>query len=58
VIEDEVDALGTHQTLMSIINLDEVEDGVYYLTYANIQYDWESGHPDSWDLKLVPYEPS
>lgn len=38
-----------------ILNFNEATDGVYELIVCNISKDWETGHVDDWDLKLVPY---
>lgn len=56
LLADEVDNIGLYDAIESIINLNDVEDGVYQLMHANIGTDWETGWVESWDLKLVPYE--
>lgn len=40
-----------------IIDIEKAEHGkLYTIEMCNVGRDWESGHVDSWDLKLVPYE--
>lgn len=40
----------------SIIDIATAEPGkLYTIEVVNIGRDWESGHVDSWDLKMVPY---
>lgn len=39
----------------SIINLNNIPDGVYQLIPVNEQRDWESGLVDDYDLALIPY---
>lgn len=38
-----------------IINLHDVPDGVYELTWVNVSYDYETGYADDWEYELVPY---
>lgn len=54
-IEEEVSATGADDTARIILNLDECEDGVYEVVVCNETHDWESGHIDSYDLKLIPF---
>lgn len=39
----------------SILNFNEAKDGIYELIQCNISKDWETGHVDDWDLKLIPF---
>jgi len=39
-----------------IVNLHRCEDGVYEITWVNVSHDWETGYPDDWDYKMIPYE--
>lgn len=32
-----------------------VPEGIYELVYTNIGYDFDTGYPDTWDYKLIPY---
>ena len=54
-IEEEVSAIGAEDTARIIINLDECADGVYEVAVCNETHDWESGHVDGYDLKLIPF---
>jgi hypothetical protein len=38
-----------------IVNLNEVNDGVYELLVCNISKDWETGYVDDWALELIPF---
>ena len=42
--------------LPTIINLYDVEDGIYELITVNESRDWETGYIDSYDMKLIPYK--
>lgn len=55
LLEGEEQAVGTWDALNSIVNIDKVEDGLYSVILCNIGRDWESGHIDECDFKLVPY---
>ncbi len=55
LLEEEVSNVGIVDALEYILNLDQCEAGLYYLTTCNISTDWETGCVDGWDLKLVPY---
>lgn len=37
-----------------IINLHQCDDGVYQVITCNEHRDWESGHIDDYDYKLIP----
>lgn len=58
LLEEEVASLGAPDTISGFINLNNCPDGVYTVETCNISRDWESGHIDSYDLKLVPYKPT
>lgn len=38
-----------------IVNLGQCEDGIYEVIHVNESTDWESGHVDSWEYKLIPF---
>lgn len=46
---------GAESVLSKLINLNEVQDGVYKVIVCNESRDWETGYVDDWDLKLVPF---
>jgi hypothetical protein len=52
-LEEECSAIGPEDAMKTIINLDECEDGIYEVVACNISHDYESGHIDGWDFKLV-----
>ena len=56
MIEEEVSAIGAEDALKNIINLDECGDGNYEVIVCNEKHDWESGHVDDYNLKLIPLE--
>ena len=39
-----------------IINLLEVEDGLYNCVMVNLNRDYETGYLEDWDHKLIPFE--
>lgn len=55
VIEEEIGAIGAEDTARTIINLDECEDGIYEAMVCNETHDWESGHVDGYDIKLITF---
>jgi hypothetical protein len=55
-IEKDVSCGGADSVIQRIVNLNEVEDGVYKMIWINEFRDWESGYIEDWDYKLVPYE--
>lgn len=56
LLDETVSAVGAEQAAESIINLHEVEDGLYQLVVCNEKTDRETGIVDDYDLKLVPYD--
>lgn len=54
-LEEEIDMVGSDEASRKIINLTEVEDGLYVVVIVNISRDYETGYSDDWDYKLVPY---
>ena len=54
-IEEEVSATGAYDTARIIINLDECVDGIYEVAVCNETHDFETGHVDGYDLKLIPF---
>lgn len=53
---DLVPEIGADEVISMIINLDEVDDGIYRVIIVNVSTDWETGYIDDYDLKLIPYE--
>lgn len=56
VLEEEAGAVGAVDAVNSILNLDECEDGIYEVIVCNETHNWESGHVDGYDLKLIPFK--
>lgn len=53
-LEEDAGAIGAERLVGSITNLSECEDGIYEAVVCNLSRDWETGHADDWDYKLVP----
>jgi len=56
-LEEECDNVGVEDMFYTLINLHECKDGIYEVVICNVGRDWESGHIDDYDFKLVPFEP-
>lgn len=54
-LEEECSAIGAEEAIANVININEVEDGVYEVIVCNVSRDFESGCVDDWELKLVPF---
>lgn len=54
-LKEEASIGGSEEAWASIININTVPDGIYYLKLINISYDCESGHIDCYELELEPY---
>ena len=52
---EECDNIDTQEVLSNIVNLFDVEDGVYELTTYNHSYDYQLGTLDDYDYKLIEY---
>lgn len=55
-LQEECSAIGAEEAVASIINLEEVKDGIYEVIVCNVSRDIESGYVDDWDLKLIPFD--
>lgn len=55
VLEEDASEVGAVDAVNSILNLDECGDGLYEVVVCNETHDWESGHVDGYDLKLIPF---
>jgi hypothetical protein len=53
VIAEDARAIGAEEVLPRILNLDEVEDGIYEVVVCNESHDYETGYVDSYDYRLV-----
>lgn len=57
LVTENIGAVGAAETAQQIVNLHEVEDGLYRVVACNERRDWETGVVDDYDLKLIPYTP-
>jgi len=55
-IEEDASCGGADSVMQRIVNLDEVDDGVYQMIWINEFRDRESGYIEDWDYKLVPHK--
>lgn len=55
MLQEDSDMIGADEVLRSVVNLNECKDGEYIVVTCNVSTDWESGHVDSYDYKLLPY---
>lgn len=55
LIHEEVGNIGIQEALENILNLGEVQNGVYELVIGHRSYDIETGYLDDWDFRLIPY---
>ena len=56
LLRDDASSVGADQVISRIVNLNEVKDGVYSVIVVGQHTDWETGHIEDWDYKLIPYE--
>lgn len=54
VLSEDAYNSSVEDTFSRIINIDECKDGVYEVVTCNESRDFESGHIDDYDFKLVP----
>ena len=53
ILEEDLGAIGAEEVTSRILNLWEVKDGVYILTTCHESRDYETGHIEDYDYKLV-----
>lgn len=53
VLEEGTIAIGAGEVLPRILNLGEVEDGIYEVVVCNESFDYETGCVDDYDYRLV-----
>ena len=56
-LEEDATQIGAQEVIQRIVNLQECSPGLYIVVPCNMRSDWETGLVDSYDYKLVPYEP-
>lgn len=54
ILEEDAGGMGVDEVVSRIVNLNQCEDGVYEVIPCNHSTDWETGHVDDYDYKLVP----
>ena len=57
VLMEDAEILNADEIFHSITNLDDCQDGLYVVETTNIIRDWETGYIDSYDYKLIPFNP-
>ena len=55
ILDEDMYAVGAEEVLSTIVNLYDVQDGIYELITFNETRDWETGYIDMYDMKLIPY---
>lgn len=53
--EEDIGMIGADAVIESITNLHECPDGIYQIVICNEQRDWETGHVEDYDYKLIPF---
>ena len=53
ILAEDADAIGAEEVLPRILNLGEVEDGIYEVVVCNESRDYETGYVDDYDYRLV-----
>jgi hypothetical protein len=56
-VQEDVSNVGPELMIQMITNFNEVKDGIYEMVITNTHTDWETGHVDDYDYKLVPHMP-
>ena len=57
VFDDECHLIGASEVLPKVLNLNQCPDGIYQLVLCNAHRDYETGHVEDWDYRLVPFNP-
>ena len=53
ILAEDADAIGAEEVLSRIVNLGEVEDGIYEVVACNESHDYETRYVDDYDYRLV-----
>lgn len=56
ILEEDCSNIGALEVFTQIINFDELSDGIYEVVVCNESHDYESGHVDGYDYKLIKFE--
>ena len=54
VLAEDASAIGAEEVFPRILNLGEVEDGIYEVVVCNESHDYETGYVDDYDYRLMP----
>lgn len=57
VLQEDASNIGAEDVISKIIDLDSLDDGIYEVVACNESRDWESGHVEDYDYRLVPFPP-
>ena len=55
ILEEDCMNVGAKDVLPRILNLDEIEDGLYEVTTCNESHDHETGCIEDYDYRLIPF---
>lgn len=58
LLQEDLSNLGPTEVYERIVNLNSCPDGLYEVVICNETMDWESGHVDDYDYKLVAFDPA
>lgn len=58
LFDDDCGMVGADNVISKITNLSECEDGIYEIVTCNAHRDWETGHIEDWDYRLIPFNNS
>lgn len=56
ILDEDCMMVGADEVINRILNLNDVEDGVYQVVMSNISTCWETGYVDDYDYELVKLE--
>jgi hypothetical protein len=57
LLDEDFGNIGADEVIPRILNLHDVEDGLYVVHTANEERDWETGNVEEYDYRLYPYTP-
>lgn len=55
-LKEDCSSIDAEHVMSHIENLDDCSDGIYEVIMCNVSHDFESGHVDNWDYRLIPYK--
>lgn len=56
VLQEETNVMGAEEVYQRILNINDVEDGIYSVVVVNESRDWETNNVEDWDYELYPYK--